>query len=94
MAVVVMILTIIPCIDQHYDLALNQTSITEQSPVSHPADQDNCSPFCTCQCCQTNVDFPTFFIPQVTATTINQHVNLNQQIINNYSFEFYTPPKA
>jgi len=56
-----LMLTAIPCIDVHSDNVKHKTELT-QEPQDFPqhSDSDNCSPFCTCNCCATFVVFQAF----------------------------------
>lgn len=94
LSIVVFVLTIIPCIDKPEDNTVAKSLITEQTNNPHQNDIDHCSPFCACQCCQTS-----FHIPFVQASTIAviaflKFSSTNQNLVSNYFFEFYIPPKA
>lgn len=47
----ILLLTAIPCIDQPEDYTLQKTEIAQNTTDSHQHEGDQCSPFCTCDCC-------------------------------------------
>ena len=54
------ILTAIPCIDRYYEVnSAHKTELSQENQDTNHSDSDNCSPFCTCNCCATAVVFPT-----------------------------------
>ena len=59
----VLALTAKPCIDDEKDMAKHQTEFTQTSQdAHHHSDKDNCSPFCTCNCCATSVIFQEYLV--------------------------------
>ena len=91
---VVLALTAIPCVDIPKDNSVQKTELTTTTSDHHQSNADHCSPFCTCQCCQTN-----FFVPPISASSIVAELEISY---NEYSprfqsldlFDFYIPPKA
>jgi hypothetical protein len=53
----ILVLTAIPCIDIPYNNSLQKIELTTKTTDNHQNDIDDCSPFCTCQCCATPVVF-------------------------------------
>ena len=51
----ILILTAIPCMDEHEDNTLQKTEISPKTTHDHQQDIDHCSPFCTCNCCASPV---------------------------------------
>jgi hypothetical protein len=51
-------LTVAPCADRA-DGHIGEMEVN-QSPVSNHTDIDQCSPFCACVCCQTNIQTSAF----------------------------------
>jgi len=53
LAVYVLILTILPCIDIHSDKHIGETEYLQKAAADTHEPVDLCSPFCTCNCCAT-----------------------------------------
>lgn len=91
----VLVLTLVPCIDQPMDNTLLKNEITQSTNSSNHQDEtDHCSPFCTCQCCQTNSN-----ISEITTTTpiVEFQISYNEHSSNFLSFnffDFFIPPKS
>jgi hypothetical protein len=92
---VVLILAVNPCIDGIKDNTLQKTKLSQSTNNNNRQNTtDHCSPFCTCQCCQSN-----FFVSNITVKS--PAVELEISYIE-YSpsfqsldlFDFYIPPKA
>lgn len=95
LSIIVLWLTLTPCVDKLQDGTLQKTELAQQAHSDHQNDVDTCSPFCTCQCCQTTVHIPVVLGSTFIVVCIdNKYLNSNQDIANNYLFDFYTPPKA
>ncbi|MFN8254180.1 MAG: DUF6660 family protein [Bacteroidales bacterium] len=91
----VLYLTAIPCIDVPFDNSIQKTEISQTTNhENHQSDTDHCSPFCTCQCCQTN-----FYISEIIATSANAELKMSyNDFSSNFQnidiFEFLIPPKS
>jgi hypothetical protein len=55
-------LAALPCIDLPEDRYARIAEITQNSNSNHVNDNDNCSPFCICQCCASPVVIEDFII--------------------------------
>ena len=94
LAVVVLTLAIHPCADGTNVTALQKTELSQNTDNSnHQNDFDNCSPFCTCQCCQSN-----FFVSGITVSFPAVEIEIRYvdpfQIFNSIElFDFLIPPK-
>jgi hypothetical protein len=58
LSLAVLALTLNPCIDgpEGNDHVLQKSEYSQnQNTENHQNDTNHCSPFCTCQCCQSNV---------------------------------------
>ena len=92
---VVLALTAIPCVDVPKDNSVQKTELSNTtSDNNHQSDTDHCSPFCTCQCCQTN-----FYVSNiaVTFTTDIIEIRYNESSSSFKSlelFDFLIPPKS
>jgi len=93
---IVLVLTVNPCIDGLKDNATQKSEISQSTDNNnHPNDTDNCSPFCSCQCCPSS-----FFVPAVSASfaiaafeiSYNEYYSPRFQSLD--IFDFYIPPKA
>jgi len=62
LSIIVLGLSAAPCIDNIKDNTLQNIEMSHNGNNDHQNDTDHCSPFCTCQCCQS-----TFFISVVVA---------------------------
>lgn len=92
---VVLALTVNPCIDVPHDNTLQKSELTQSTNNdNHQNDTDHCSPFCTCQCCQTN-----FYVSNITSLAPSNELVIS---FNKYSssfksielFDFFIPPKS
>src|SRR5665648_798067 len=56
-----LVLTAIPCVDvpEDHDICKVEQA---QDATDHQHETDDCSPFCTCQCCTTPVVFHEFIV--------------------------------
>jgi hypothetical protein len=70
LSVYILILTATPCIDVP-DNIMHKIEHTQDANHNHNTGNDNCSPFCTCQCCATPVVFQEFIV-QFNCFTITQ----------------------
>lgn len=91
---VVLALTVIPCVDVPKDNSVQKIELSTTTSDHHQSDTDHCSPFCTCQCCQTN-----FYIPNiaVTFTADIMEISYNEcssSFQNLELFDFLIPPKS
>lgn len=95
LSAIVFWLTLTPCIDEAQDNALQKNELTQQTQNNHHNDGDDaCSPFCTCQCCQTTVHIPVIKSTFFASSLKQEYCNIIQLITNYYLFSFYIPPKA
>ena len=51
LSIYILTLTAIPCIDLPADNILQKIELSQSSRDNHQNETDNCSPFCTCDCC-------------------------------------------
>jgi hypothetical protein len=92
---IVLVLTVNPCIDGLKDNALQKSEISQSTNNNnHQNDTDHCSPFCTCQCCQSS-----FFVSAVSATSavVALEISYNEYSPNFQSIDlsdFLIPPRA
>lgn len=94
LVLIVLTLTLTPCIDKPLNYHADLTEFAKHSEDSHQQDIDHCSPFCTCQCCQTSLHVPLLFSVNFSQTTDR---NFSCYIENHkyiFIFKFHTPPKA
>jgi len=63
LSIYIVVLTAIPCIDRPGDDHLQKTETGGKTDTGHQhQDGDQCSPFCTCNCCATPVIYQDFSI--------------------------------
>jgi len=58
----ILILTVIPCVDMVKDNAVQKIEFSTDTAQNLPVDIDQCSPFCTCNCCVTPIVMQTYII--------------------------------
>ena len=94
-SVIILMLTVNPCIDEHKANAIHNSEISQASNhENHENEADHCSPFCTCQCCQTNFivsAIPTS--PGVAELTI-RYIEQSTSFHSLDLIDFYIPPKS
>ena len=84
-----------PCIDKPTDNTLQKSAFSQTTNnENHQNEADHCSPFCTCQCCQTN-----FYVARniTTIPAIAFEISYNDYSPSFQSidlFDFYIPPKS
>lgn len=91
---VVLALTVIPCVDVPKDKSVQKTELTNTTSDQHQSDADHCSPFCTCQCCQTNfyiLNIAVTFTADITEISYNESSSSFQSL---ELFDFLIPPKS
>jgi hypothetical protein len=93
LSIIIVVLTVMPCIDEPGDNVLQNKEITHGS-ANHQDEPDHCSPFCTCQCCQAN-----FFISEYIASTTPisvgiLHYEVAPNILSIELFDYFIPPKV
>lgn len=92
---VVLALTASPCIDKPLDNTLQKSELTQSANNdNHQNEKDLCSPFCTCQCCQT-----TFFVSNIISASPTTEMLFSYSEYTSIFksldlFDFYIPPKA
>jgi hypothetical protein len=91
---VVLALTAIPCVDVPKDNSVQKTELTYTTSDHHQSDTDHCSPFCTCQCCQTSFHVSNIAVT-FTADIIEISYNESSSSFKNLElFDFLIPPKS
>lgn len=92
----IVVLTAIPCIDRPGDNHLQKTEIGDNANNSHQhSDGDQCSPFCTCNCCATPVIQQESII-QFDSTTLFQEYTVSEYIsvfTSDYLSSIWQPPQ-
>lgn len=76
LSVYLMVLIAIPCIDRPEDHHLVNTEIGDTANSTHQHnDGDQCSPFCTCNCCATPVIYQDFGVRFDCLTFIEKSIS-------------------
>jgi hypothetical protein len=92
---IVLALSANPCIDKPKDNTTQNSEISQSTNNNnHQNDTDHCSPFCTCQCCQTN-----FYVSNITSLAPSNelgisYIDYSQSFQSLELFDFYIPPKS
>jgi hypothetical protein len=92
---IVIALTVNPCIDGLKDSTLQKSEISHsQDNSNHQNDTDHCSPFCTCQCCQSS-----FFVSNIKAASPAaeleiRYIEYSPSFQSLEQFDFFIPPKS
>jgi hypothetical protein len=55
LSIYLLVLTLMPCMDVHAHDSLLKEEINQTTTDNRHHDFDQCSPFCTCDCCATHV---------------------------------------
>ena len=96
LSIYVVILTAIPCVDKLTEDHLPQTGIGGKVDAGHQHhDGDQCSPFCTCNCCATPVIQQEFFIQFDNFTFLHEYT-ANEYIsvfTSDYLSSIWQPPQ-
>jgi hypothetical protein len=96
LALLIVILTVIPCHDvPQFQGSLNMSEIAHHPDMNggHP-DTDQCSPFCVCQCCQSNVLVMMPFIPYIFEGIAVTFTPYSRNIPYPEIVDFLIPPKS
>jgi hypothetical protein len=96
MAVTVLICSIIPC--REVAFAINngheQTKILQSSNQQEHNDADNCSPFCSCNCCcGITFMFTTYQAVQPFGTFVQKHIFSLPSKVSDTSLPIWQPPQ-
>ena len=95
LTIVVIALTVYPCIDEPAGNIFQKNELTQSSnSTNHQNESDHCSPFCTCQCCQTN-----FYISNIISLDSStgfeiSYTKFSRTFLNVELFDFFIPPKS
>lgn len=88
-------LTTIPCIDVPQENSAHKTELSRQNQDNrHQDDVDHCSPFCTCNCCQTNIDIVNATTLSPTLSNSFQYYDISSTFQSPELLDFLIPPKA
>lgn len=93
LSVYVMVLTAMPCSDNHSANSRSVTYELSQQNHSQANDLDLCSPFCFCHCCQT-LSFPSFYdglLSNIELLTLN--FPFRESRFSNPFSSIWQPPK-
>ena len=94
MAFMVLVLTVIPCVDVPEDHAVQKIELSNTTSDHHHSDADHCSPFCTCHCCQASfniTDVSVTFSTEIVEINYNESPSMFQDF---ELFDFLIPPKV
>lgn len=95
LSVYILTLVAIPCIDQPSDHHSQKKELQGNEHDQHQ-DGDNCSPFCTCNCCATPVIQQNFII-HFDHFTLLQEFNMPEYVsavTSNYLNAIWQPPQV
>lgn len=93
LSIIVLGLTLTPCIDSAESRCSTTTAMDQQHP--HSDDVDLCSPFCTCHCCQTCVNMPLALFNLVHCPIpVRLYISTRQDILHEFRIDLYKPPCA
>ena len=99
LSIITLVLTLFPCSDgyaQYQNNGMSQISLnTDDMQDHHPDNDDLCTPFCTCVCCASLIDFvESLNISQLELLNIdlNQYHNSNQK--SDYINRNFQPPQV
>ena len=88
-------LTTIPCVDVPQDNTMHKIELTKQNQDNqHHDGTDHCTPFCTCNCCQSNFDITSFIVSSPSVAMDINFCNFSPDFQSPVLFDFQVPPKA
>lgn len=85
-----------PCADE---ASVDSQSAVHSHEHSHEHDNseedDMCSPFCSCQCCQVNMQMPVAFFKVLLPQPFNENQSMyNGNIPDSPGHSLFIPPRA
>ena len=91
----ILALTVNPCIDRSYDNTLQKLELSQSTNNdNHHTENDHCSPFCSCQCCQINCYVSNIIALAPIYELIISYSELTSNSQSGELFDFFIPPKA
>jgi len=90
-----LLLTAIPCIDAKADNKMQNTELSQEKQDNHHhSDSDNCTPFCSCNCCATSVVFQAYEV-QLNCFPFceKQYFPVTSAFISDTLASIWQPPK-
>ncbi len=94
LAVLVSVLTTIPCDSTCGELTDVEAQFHSQDEHGDHAEADNCSPFCVCNCCQTNIVLIETTNELSDEFTTIVHISKIKAFNSTSSFGLWRPPKV
>lgn len=94
LALVVLVLSIMPCADVPEDHSVQKTELSSTTSDHHHSDEDQCSPFCSCHCCQASFYVSTIAVTFSTEIIEFSYNETPSSFQNLELFDFLIPPKA
>ena len=90
----IVLLSTLPCADFVNSNTTSGIEFSQETTGSNHNDIDQCSPFCTCQCCQASfyVTYPPILFPSEELGFIHYEYAPDFQSID--LFDFLIPPKS
>jgi len=91
----ILALSAIPCIDAKADLSGHQVEIAQPCKDTHQHNEaDNCSPFCTCNCCTTSVILQEYMAESVCFSfSGKKYFPVSDNCHSNLLASIWQPPK-
>jgi len=91
----VLVLTAMPCIDVHQDNVTHKTEVSQNSQnTHHHSDADNCSPFCTCNCCATPMVCQMEQVDLQVSVIVREHItSYPTLLVTQRSGDIWQPPQ-
>lgn len=96
LSIYIVALTAIPCIDRPEDSHLQKSEIGGNAANSHQhTEGDQCSPFCTCNCCATPVIYQDFSVQFDGFSFIEQSISVEytSAIFSCHLSSIWQPPQ-
>ena len=94
LSIYVVILTIMPCIDDHSVHVGQNVEFSTQTSDNHQNETDHCSPFCTCTCCASPVVFINNEMQIESFSVTQEHqFEYNSSYSSSEHFGIWQPPK-
>ena len=80
-----------------HEVPLNNdiSEVSKSSDHSNEEEADHCSPFCSCQCCQVNLDVHNLdafdmLLPKISTEVFSLSYNVSQE----FTYSIFQPPQV
>lgn len=97
LSIYVLGLSFVTCNDEFpHEVPLNDdiSQVSKNSDHSNEEEGDHCSPFCSCQCCQVNLDVHNMDTFDMSVPRISTEVfSLSYNVVQEFTYSIFQPPR-